>query len=434
MNMGKTFLGVIFVLIALVTVSMASALPVQITSVKLDGDTLDASSTNTVRAIDRDNEFEVKVEVKSTSDVDNAQVEVYLRGYDSSDLVQDISDVFDMKANRTYVKKFMLKFPYRLDKDQYKLRVRVEDRDGDSTTENYEIAIESERHSMKIKDVVFSPSDSVIAGRSLLTTVRLENTGMTDPEEGVKVSVMIPELGIGAADYIDEIDEDDSVTSEELYLRVPSCVKGGTYDAVVKVEFDDGSKSESVTKNIVVLEDEACKKAVDEKPTVQPPKTIITVGPSTQDVTQGQGGVIYPLTISNAGGEAKTYVITADGYADWADISVSPANIVVLQPGEAKAIYAYISAKETAAVGEHMFTLKVTSGSETLKEFALKANVVAGKTVPASTDSWSNVKRILEIGLVVLVVLLVILGLIIGFSRLKGSERGEEEGKSETYY
>jgi hypothetical protein len=435
MNSGKTFLGAVLVLIALATVSMACALPVQIQQVKLDGDSLDASSTNLVRAIDRNTEYEVKVTVVATDDVDDAQVEVYLRGYDAADAVQDISDAFDMQANRTYVKKFNLKFPSRLDKDQYKLRVRVEDRDGDATTENYEIAIEAVRHDMNIKDVIFSPSDAVIAGRSLLTTVRVQNVGMTDPEESVKVSVTVPELGIMAADYIDEIDEDDSVTSEELYLRIPSCVKGGSYDAIVGIEFDDGDKTATVTKKITVIEDETCKAAGAETPAVQTPKTIITVGPSTQDVTQGQGGVIYPLTISNAGSEAKTYVITADGYADWADISVSPSNIIVLQPGEAKAIYAFISAKQAAPVGEHMFSLKVSSGSETLKEFALKANVVAGKEdQPMSADKWTSVKRVLEIGLVVLVVLLVILGLIIGFSRLKGSDRDEEEGKSETYY
>ena len=83
-----------------------------------------------------------------------------------------------------------------------------------------------------------------------------------------------------------------------------------------------------------------------------------------------------------------------------------------------------------------MCTLTVTSGAETLKEFVLKSNVVEGEATPTATN-WGGVKKVLEIGLVVLVVLLVILGLIIGFSRLKGSDEDfddEDDNKSETYY
>ncbi len=423
---------------ALTAVSLAAALPVTIDKVKIDGDEISPTSADFTRSLDRDNSFEIKVQVTAQDDVNDAQIEVYLRGYDHPDLIQDISDVFDMRANRTYVKTFQLTFPYKLDKDQYKLRVRVEDRDGDSTEENYELGIESERHDMIIKDVLFSPSDSVVAGRSLLTSVRIENTGMTDPEEGVKVMINIPNLGISAADYIDQIDEDQSTTSEELYLRIPECTKAGTYDAVITVTYHDGDKVSTMNKKVTITEGELCQANAGGQ-TTQPavPKTIITVGSMTQDVTQGQGGVIYPLTISNAGTDAKTYVITADGYADWADISMNPANIVVLQPGDAKVLYIYVSAHEDASVGQHMFLVSVGSGTETLKQFSLTANVVQGEqtTTTAATD-LGGVKRVLEIGLIVLVVLLVILGLIIGFSRLRGRDEDleDEEGKSETYY
>ncbi len=433
--MSRKF-GALLFLFALLAVGMVSAQDIEILEVELDGDELDESGSNTVRAIDRDNKYEVRVKVLANADVDDAQVEVYLRGYDHDDRVEDISDVFDMKAGRTYIEKFSLAFPYKMDKDTYKLRVRVEDRNGEGVTKTYDIEIESERHDMKIKDVVFSPSNAVLSGRSLLTTVRLKNTGMVDDDEGVKVSVSIPELGISAADYIDEIEEDDAVTSEELYLRIPSCTAPGQYDVEVEVVYDDGDEVETWTGSIAILEDEACNAKDDEDDAPAQPKTIITVGPTTQEVMQGTGGVIYPLTLSNAGKDARTYVITADGYADWADIQISPANIVVLQPGEAKALYVYLSAKADAQSGEHMFSLKITSGAETLKEFAMKANVkeAAGQDAEAATN-WTSIKRVLEIGLVVLVVLLVILGLIIGFSRLKGNDDvDEEEGKSETYY
>jgi len=419
------------VLIAFMAVSTVSALDAEIEWVKLDGDELNTAGDNDV--VKRDNEFEVKVKIVAYEDIDDAQLEVYLRGYDHDDRIEDISDVFDMDDGDSEVKKFTLNFPGRIDRDEYSLRVRLESRDGEGLSETFDLKIEADRHDMQIKDVVFNPSNAVVAGRSLLTSVRIKNIGDIEDDEGIKVSVSIPELGIMAADYVDELDDDESTTSEELYLRIPSCTPGGVYSAIVKVVYDDGDEVETVTETITVIEDESCGQ--EEEAARPQPKTIITVGPTTQDVVPGQGGVIYPLTISNAGADSKTYVITAEGFQEWADVSISPENIVNLQSGEAKALYVYVSANNDAAAGQRLFNVKVTSGADTLKDFTLSANVLAAEE-EASVTQWGSIKRVLEIGLVVLVVLLVILGLIIGFSRLKGSDDDleDDDGKSETYY
>ena len=118
--------------------------------------------------------------------------------------------------------------------------------------------------------------------------------------------------------------------------------------------------------------------------------------------------------------------------ADWATLKVSPSNVVVVQPGESKAVYVYVSAKESAAAGQKMFAVAVKSGDTTLKEVVLKANVQEADA-EESTSDWSKVKKGLEIGLVVLVILLVILGLIIGFNRLRAEDDAEED-QSQTYY
>ncbi|MBN2458427.1 putative S-layer protein [Candidatus Woesearchaeota archaeon] len=428
-NMGLNI--VLLLIVAIVAASTALAVPVTIDKVKVEGDEIYSSSTTSIRALERDDELSIKVEVTATADVEDAQIEVVMRGYDHDDLIEDISDVFDMKANRTYVKSFTLKLPYRMDQDLYKLRVRVDDRDGDTTTETYELDINADRHSMIIKDIIFSPSNGVMAGRALLTTVRIANIGAVDEDDGIKVTVSIPELGISATDYIDEVEEEDRKTSEELYLRIPQCTIPGVYNAEITVEYDDGDEVEKETRKITVYEDETC--VVPTKEPVSEPKTIITVGPTTQDLAQGEGGVIYPLTLSNAGTEAKTYVVSIDGYQDWADVKISPANIIVLQGGESKAVYLYVSAKEDAQVGEHMFSVDVTSNGKSLKQFTLKGNVVEPEEAPAD---GMDVKNVLLIGLLVLVILLVILGLIIGFGKLKGkdeeSENNEEVGQ--TYY
>jgi uncharacterized membrane protein len=298
---------------------------------------------------------------------------------------------------------------------------------------SYTLKIEPEEHNMLIKDVIFSPSSTVVAGRSLLTTVYFKNIGNDDEEDGIKVSIDVPAIGVSAVDYVDSLDEEEATSSEELWVVVPKCTPAGEYDATVTVSFKDGDKAVSTTESIKVLED-ANDKSCAAPEAAAPEKTVIAVAGDVQDVTQGEGVALYPLTLTNSGKESKTYVIAVDGYQDWAKISVSPSNVVVVEPNDAKAVYAYVTALENAVPGQHMFSLTVKSGSETLKEIPLKANVVeAVKSQPAS--KWGAVKKALEIGLIILIVLLVILGLVIGFNKLKGNDEDDfEDEEDKNYY
>ena len=74
-------------------------------------------------------------------------------------------------------------------------------------TEEIELAVEPVRHGVDIADVDFSPGLTVKAGRSLLTTVLLENFG-DKVEKDVKVTVEIPELGVSAVEYVDVLPDD----------------------------------------------------------------------------------------------------------------------------------------------------------------------------------------------------------------------------------
>jgi len=425
-------LGMVLFMVSLLAVSV-SALPVTFEQVKVDDTVLGGSVT--VLAAEKDNELGIRVELMSSEDLKDVQLEAVMRGYDHNDLIQDITSAFDMDAGVTYVKKLNLKLPIRMDKDTYKLRLRVEDKDGETYQENFEIKIESEKHKLWLKDVIFNPEYYVKTGRALLTTVRVENIGETDTEEGIKIKVSVPALGVSASDYIDTLDEGESTTSEELYLRIPACAEAGDYDVNVEVTYDEGDEKITKTETITVVEGDTCPTNIaDEEETeaaAPAEKTIISVGATTQDVTVGQGGSIYPITVTNQGASAKTYTVTVDVPGEWATYQVSPSNVAVVKAGETASMFVYVSANENAPVGENMFTVTVAADGEELKQVVLKANVVPGKEAPVA-DSWAKIKNALEIGLVVLVVLLIILGLIIGFQRLKGDDREDDMGK--TYY
>ncbi|MBS3132466.1 hypothetical protein J4212_08590 [Candidatus Woesearchaeota archaeon] len=399
--------------------NVASAVSATIDEVKLDGDTLSPSSNNAVLDVDRDQELEVRVRFTATANQDNVQVEAAIRGYDHGDLIEDITDAFDVKTGNSYIKKLTLPLRERMDQGKYLLRVRIEDRAGATVTQTYTLDVDTERHNLQVYDVVLSPGETVNAGRALLAAVRVRNRGEKD-EKNVKVTVSIPELGVSASDFIDEIekseDDDDETTSEELYLRIPDDAETGDYTLVTELQYDLGDEYETQEQVIRVVGSE---KAMEEKKE----KTILTVAADAQSLQAGGAEVAYPITLTNAGSTSKVYTVTADG-ASWATMRVSPGNVVVVGAGESKAVTVYVAAAKNAPAGEQSFTVTIMSDDKVLKQLALKANVSA-------ESAASKLKRGLEVGLVVLVVLLVIVGLIIGFNKLKG---GEEGGDEETYY
>jgi len=322
-----------------------------------------------------------------------------------------------------------------MEQDTYSLKVRVETRD-DSLTFEFPLQIDTEEHAIEIRDIVLSPNNKVKAGRALLIAVRVKNRGEKQ-EEDLKITASIPELGLSDSDYMDELDEedctdddcDDSANSEELYVRIPDNAESGDYIVRVEVEYDDGDESEIEETTIYIEGADDAGSSTGDGSTGS--KTIITIGSETQDIKAGGAGVIYPVTISNAGADSKSYTVASDG-ADWATFTISPSNLVVLDGGESETVYVYVSAKESAAEGEQMFSLTVSSGDKTLKQIPLKANVVKDSTGGGFT--LARLKRALEIGLVILVVLLVILGLIIGFNKLKSNSEEETGEEEKTYY
>lgn len=426
----QLFVAVMLLLVAVFAMASVNAQLVTIDEVEFDDDELSASSSTAIRNFERNQEVEVKVHFTALGAADEVQVEVELTGYDGES-IRDTEYTDEVKELESYVERLTLDFPWEMDQDYYTLRVFVCPRSGDCVSETYELDVEAEEHGFVIKDVDFSPGLEVEAGRALLTTVRVENIGDEEDDEGVKVKVSIPELGLSASDYLDEVDEDDSTSSEELYIRIPSDTSAGDYDIEVTVYYNDRDDSETESYTLTVTEAEEAETETAEEPSVES-KTVLTIGPESQGMTAGQGGAVYPVTITNAVGEAKTYVVSVSGYDSWGDVRIDPSSVVVLGEGETQTVYLFVSANEEAS-GTYTFAVTVSSGSETLKQMLLTANVepVAEET----SDSWESVKKGLEVGVIVLVILLVILGLILVVNKLR-SEDDEDEGneKSKTYY
>ena len=411
----------VFGVIALLVISMlafsgiahADSVPVTIEKVYVNGvEVVDGEVTD----ITVDEDIEVKVKFLATGDDEHVTVEAKIDGLDrDADEAEAETDTFTVREGKTYTKTLDIRLPERADpEEEYDLEIEFSSRGTDDVVYNARIYASQERHDVKIKDVIFSPSDKIKAGYSMITNVRVKNIGERD-EEGIKVTVSIPELDVSDSKWIDELEEGDTKTSEDLYFRIPQTAEEKEYTVEVTVEYDDGDKEVTAEYLYNVVSGEQTPAAAQ--------KTKITVLATEQDLTAGGNSVVYPLTITNQGTASKTYVLNAN-VGDWATSEIDP-NVLTVDAGETKAVYVSVAANKGTDEGEKVFGVTISSGDKALQDLTFKANV-------QKATNKGNLTTGLEIALIVLVVILVIIGLVIGFSRLRRSE--EPSAEDQTYY
>lgn len=407
-------------LVALMSFSLVSA--INDDAQDLDWGTLringDFVGNDEVLAVEEGEALEIRLGLEANADIDNIEVDAKISGYEYSDYenLQDSTHLFDVQAGNTKYVNLEVQMPNRLSKDEYVLRLRVLDRNGLAMTQEFTLSVEPARHGIEIADVSVSPGNTVKAGRSLLTTVLLENFG-DRTQKDVKVTVAIPELGISATEFVDVVDTDDNNIEfedvPEMFLSIPANAAEGSYTVVVTAKYDDLRETVSKQFSLNVLANEMFADSNG--------KLVLAVGPQVQNAAVGSS-VTYGVALTNAGRTSKAYTVQAVA-GDWADVKVSES-LVVLEAGKNKVVYVELTPNSNAVAGENVASLLIKSGDDVLETVSLKANV--GEAIDSNGVGLRNG---LEIALIVLVVLLVVIGLIVGFSRLR-----KEDDDEETYY
>ena len=431
----KKIMGMMFGLcmtVAMALSAVAAQIPVDIDEVKVNNDQL--VDENEYMQLERGETFEVKVRVSASEDVgenealEDVEINAYISGFDSSsDKMMDSVRPFELAAGESTVKKLTLTMPERADRDGYWLRVVVSSRTGEAVVKNYGIKIEPTESEVVVADFEISPEDKIRAGGSIIGNVRLKNLGDSD-ESDIKVVVKMPEIGVynvPSAHYIEELEEDESASSE-FVLRTNACTRPGLYEIIAEVTFDGGDQKVTSTKAITVTEGTCNQDLVptnDGQSEVEG-KTILAYSTETQRMVAGSESA-YPITVTNTGTSAKSYMFTVEP-ANWASFRVSPSNVLTVQGGSTKTAYVYATANERAE-GDYNFMVSMkNSAGETLQNVAMRAEVVANGDSAISGSLTSA----LTAGLVIVVALFVAIGLVVAFRKAKNNE----ETESQTYY
>lgn len=417
----KTKIFGLMILMLFLLSGVALALP-EVEYVKVNGDILEQNDQLVVK---RGESFDVKVRLEANNTEENVKIEAYIDGYEYDDYepFEDSTTIFDMEPGDTEVVTLNLKVPYRADKAFYDLKVRVGSRIGASFEGQYKISLKGLRHELIVKKILMS--QDVVAGRGFFANVKVENIGQKD-EEDITVRLEIPELGVSEFTTIDEIDAEDTTTSEDIVVFIDECTEAGEYDVIVTVEFDE-FEDVSKTETLRVKESDICQKTAPGES-----KTLVSV-PQAQEAIAGDA-VVFPIMITNMANTAKTYVITVSKAVESFGTSrIDPSNVMIVQSNQHETVFIYLNVNEDAQEGAKDFIVTIQSGDEK-QDIALTANIIAGTAGNGNFDI--NLKNALEIGLVVLLVILVLIGIIIGINRLKPKEEEEKPNDElgQTYY
>ncbi|HDP73618.1 MAG TPA: hypothetical protein ENN46_01525, partial [Candidatus Woesearchaeota archaeon] len=395
-------------MLLLAAFSYASVPPVEITEVQVNG--IGLSEDHTTRlSIERGEYLNLWIRLEALEDAKDIQMRVFIDGYEHSRLddIADQTGVFDVEESVEYIKRLKVKLPSNMDRDNYKIKLFVSTRDGYVREYYYNILVDVPRHSMIVRDIALNPEYRIRAGSYLSAIVRLQNTGARD-QRGVKVTLQIPELGVAASDFVNKVEGGDSISTEEIAVRIPECVESKEYEMTIKVEFNDGYDSITSTHKIFVVESDLCE--VPEEPVE---KVIISM-PSVKETAKVGERVTFTAAMVNTGKATKTFILRAQG-AEWADVQMSE-NLVVLKEGESKVVFIYATPKEGTA-GTNVMVFSIESEGEIVKEVPLTVKVEEAPVQPDKTVD--NLRAALEIGIIVLVVILVIIVLILAFSKVK---------------
>lgn len=218
-------------------------------------------------------------------------------------------------------------------------------------------------------------------------------------------------------------------------MRIPQDARTGTYPVFVTVEFDEGFErvTEEYAIRVVGLDTMMPPPGMEQPPVEEPVKerTVITIGPETQDAARGEGGAIFPITIQNEGRQTKSYTIGITGAEEFATVRISPSNLVMVDGGETKVVYIFVAAREGTSVGPHLFNMEVRAGDQVLEQIPLTLNVVEPQE--RATGMGTAVKV-----LFIILIVLVIAGLIgasVWYYQQGRKEKGEPEMTvAQTYY
>lgn len=457
--MRNTFIvGVLCVIALLLTISSALAagtLSVRISQATINGITVEPywNNSNETVILEAGSNAEIDFEFWSTSDLRGVEIEAFLAGHSATPVERRTATLTmdEMKTSTIYSEHLAVKVPEDISPGDYTFMLIFSD-DEASLVREYGVEVTQPDHGIMVRGISITPEGTLKAGRTVGVQVEVYNFGRY--HETVTISTSIPDLELGQQKASFTIAPRTAKYSDTLYFTLPVCTPAGSYSLKGIVEYANGLKRDVFVHSFDVMENPDCgiiEPEVEGSEIIvghNGEKTIITV-PPPQSAYQNGGEAVYNIGIANAGKWRRSYYLEIKGI-EWVWSSLSPSNLVVLEPGSSVTFSLGLRPKDTADLGVHVFTADIKSGDMLLQQITLAANVLADPDQdiaidPKLGDVTANVVKrgpgkgvdaaqLAEIGITLLVTAAVIVIALFYFSRLNGSKQEREEFRDRRYY
>jgi hypothetical protein len=367
--------------------------PVMIKQVKINGSLVDNWASDKFH-VEVGEKLRVYYELHTCDDAYDVESEVSIRGYDGEGRENLFSYIgpINVVKNTIYNQMTDLVIPDDIDTDKYYLRITIYDRTHLPVTKSYYLAIERPEHDVVIKDIEFTPAQSVKVGRALLVESRIKNMGTSD-EEYIKVSFKIPKLKLSEVTYYDDLLSGDTITIDDMLVRIPIDAKPGNYDSYLTIDFDDGDRQVYTQKTIVVKENGGVDlgEGVNFEVVYDSNEKLVGVGSES----------MIPIQINNLDSESRTYQVKIKN-AEWSDYSISPSSLIHVDANENKTFYLYVT-PTGSEIGNQVMLLDVKATDDDVEIVPLSFGVI-GEKITGSGDSFF-IKNIFAICLLAIFIL-----------------------------
>jgi hypothetical protein len=369
--------SVVFIMLVMMLAfaTSTSASSYAITSLKVNGEAPMGSL-----AVEPGQTLSIDVNIKGIAGVaKDVKVKAWVGGYEYA-LIQAETAMFRVRPGVTYAKSLKLQLPDDLStvSNLYKLHVEVFDA-VNVVDKTFDLFVEEQRHDVKVQDLILVPGEKVEAGSVMYAKVRLENVGYKT-EKDVKVEVALPELGVSAATYVVKLGsrntEDNSMSANMLYLKVPDDAKSGLYELDGEVSDNNGYS--------VVHETRIVK--VEGKAEAGQSKSMVSIQ-SGNEFAKGKQTVVKVL-VANLDKRLNVYSVEV-GKVGWGNIEAP--EMMTLSPGSTGEFMLKVLPEDD---GQHSFTLKVKENGAVIME----------KVINVKVDSRSDKTLWVLVGLLVMVV------------------------------
>jgi uncharacterized membrane protein len=327
----------------------------------------------------------VRVTFTSNVDVTDARIKVRVEGHREE--VASSTRRLTLVAGATYTELLNLRLPsdLKITTEPYTVYVEVSSA-VDRTERSYTIQMQRESYELRILSVDYNLD--VAAGSTLPVMVVVKNTGFQNKND-VYLTVAIPELGISARAYLEDLAavdncndgcEDKDSVSKILNLRIPENANVGLYDLTVTAYNSD---SRTVATRVLKVN--------------SPATSSLIATTRNQDLKAGETKT-YDLVIVNSDDSIKVYTLTSTSSSA---LDVSVPSVVTVAPQTAYTVPVTVTAKSNAEEGSYTFNVMV-DGQQT----SFVANVVRGSAAQVGVIALTIILAVIFVALLVLLIVL----------------------------